>query len=90
MDTQTIPPLDKPLIRDFEVKAANTIRMLAADGVQAANSGHPGMPMGMAVAALTLWARVMRYNPVNPQWLTATALCSAPDTVRCCSTRCCT
>jgi transketolase len=68
MDTQTIPPLDKPLIRDFEVKAANTIRMLAADGVQAANSGHPGMPMGMAVAALTLWARVMRYNPVNPQW----------------------
>ncbi len=68
MHTQTLPPLDKPLDNDFETKAANTIRMLAADGVQAANSGHPGMPMGMAVAALTLWTRVMRYNPANPQW----------------------
>jgi len=69
METQTIPPLDKPLALEFETKAANTIRMLAADGVQAANSGHPGMPMGMAAAALTLWTRVMRYNPANPQWL---------------------
>ncbi len=69
MDTQTIPPLDKPLALEFETKAANTIRMVAADGVQAANSGHPGMPMGMAAAALTLWTRVMRYNPANPQWL---------------------
>jgi len=68
MDTQTIPSLDKPLPHDFEAKAVNTIRMLAADGVQAANSGHPGMPMGMAAAALTLWTRVMRYNPANPQW----------------------
>lgn len=68
MDAKTIPPLDKPLDIEFETKAANTIRMLAADGVQAANSGHPGMPMGMAVAALTLWTRVMRYNPANPQW----------------------
>lgn len=69
MDIQTIPPLDKPLSHEFETKAANTIRMLAADSVQAANSGHPGMPMGMAVAALTLWTRVMRYNPANPQWM---------------------
>ena len=69
MDTHTIPPLDRQLPRDFENKATNTIRMLAADGVQAANSGHPGMPMGMAVAALTLWTRVMRYNPANPQWM---------------------
>lgn len=68
MDTQTVPSLDKPLSREFEIKAANTIRMLAADAVQAANSGHPGMPMGMAVAALTLWTRVMRYNPRNPHW----------------------
>ncbi|MEJ5248320.1 MAG: transketolase [Caldilinea sp.] len=68
MDTVTIPPLEKPLTREFETKAANTIRMLAADAVQAANSGHPGMPMGMAVAALTLWTRVMRYNPRNPHW----------------------
>ncbi|MBE2237650.1 MAG: transketolase [Caldilineaceae bacterium] len=69
METQLIPPLDKPLAHDFETKAANTIRMLAADAVQTANSGHPGMPMGMAVAALTLWTRVMRYNPANPQWM---------------------
>ena len=69
MDTQTVPPLDKQLPREFESKATNTIRMLAADGVQAANSGHPGMPMGMAVAALTLWTRVMRYSPANPQWM---------------------
>lgn len=68
MDTVTVPSLDKPLTREFEIKAANTIRMLAADAVQAANSGHPGMPMGMAVAALTLWTRVMRYNPRNPHW----------------------
>lgn len=52
----------------FETKAANTIRMLSADGVQAANSGHPGMPMGMAVAALTLWTRYLNYNPANPSW----------------------
>ena len=55
METQLIPPLDKPLAHNFETKAANTIRMLAVDAVQAANSGHPGLPMGMAVAALTLW-----------------------------------
>ena len=63
-----VPELDTPLSPEFEKKAANTIRMLAADGVQAANSGHPGMPMGMAVAALTLWTRVMHYNPRNPAW----------------------
>ncbi len=52
----------------FETKAINTIRMLAADAVQQAKSGHPGMPMGMAAAAFTLWTRVMRYSPSNPAW----------------------
>ncbi len=52
----------------FEAKAVNTIRLLAADAVQQANSGHPGMPMGMAQAAFTLWRRYLRYNPANPQW----------------------
>lgn len=52
----------------FENKAINTIRMVAADGVQAAKSGHPGMPMGMAAAAFTLWMRYMRYNPADPAW----------------------
>lgn len=46
----------------------NTIRTLAIDGVQKANSGHPGMPMGMAPSAYVLWTRVMRHNPKNPKW----------------------
>ena len=46
----------------------NTIRTLAMDGVQKANSGHPGMPMGMAAAAYVLWTKVMRHNPKNPKW----------------------
>ncbi|MBW2284100.1 MAG: transketolase [Deltaproteobacteria bacterium] len=46
----------------------NTIRMLAADGVQAANSGHPGMPMGAAPMAYVLWTRIMKHNPANPAW----------------------
>jgi transketolase len=48
--------------------AVNTIRTLAMDGVQKANSGHPGMPMGMAAAAYVLWTRCMRHNPTNPRW----------------------
>ncbi len=46
-----------------------TIRFLAADAVQKAKSGHPGMPMGMAPAAYVLWTRLMRHNPANPKWL---------------------
>ncbi len=47
---------------------ANTIRGLSMDGVQAANSGHPGMPMGMADVAAVLWTRYLKYNPQNPNW----------------------
>jgi transketolase len=46
----------------------NAIRALAMDAVQAANSGHPGMPMGMAEIALALWGRHLRHNPTNPKW----------------------
>src|SRR3954449_7891355 len=46
----------------------NTIRILAADAVQTANSGHPGMPMGAAAMAYTLWTRFLKYNPADPQW----------------------
>ena len=46
----------------------NTIRTLAMDAVQKANSGHPGMPMGMAAAAYVLWTRFLRHNPKNPRW----------------------
>jgi transketolase len=47
---------------------ANAIRALAMDAVQKANSGHPGMPMGMADIAQVLWADHLRHNPGNPQW----------------------
>jgi transketolase len=47
---------------------ANAIRALAMDAVQKANSGHPGMPMGMAEIAVALWAGHYRHNPANPKW----------------------
>jgi transketolase len=47
---------------------ANAIRALAMDAVQKANSGHPGMPMGMAEIAVALWHRHLRHNPANPAW----------------------
>ena len=65
----TIPALTDTLDADFENKAINTIRMLSADAVQQAESGHPGLPMGMATAAMVLWTRFMRYSPTNPHWL---------------------
>jgi len=46
----------------------NTIRFLAADAVQRANSGHPGMPMGMAGPAYVLWTRHLKHNPADPSW----------------------
>src|SRR6476659_8485937 len=51
-----------------EKLAINTIRTLCRDAVQAANSGHPGSPMGMAPAAYVLWQRFLRYDPQNPIW----------------------
>jgi transketolase len=51
------------------LKAINTIRFLSADGIQKANSGHPGLPMGTAAIAYTLWTRHLRHNPTNPKWL---------------------
>jgi transketolase len=49
-------------------RSLNTIRFLAADGVQQANSGHPGLPMGCAAIAYTLFTRHLKFNPQNPQW----------------------
>ena len=48
---------------------ANTIRGLSVDGVAAANSGHPGMPLGMADVCTVLWSEHMNFNPKNPKWL---------------------
>ncbi|MHA1637436.1 MAG: transketolase, partial [Candidatus Thorarchaeota archaeon] len=52
----------------LQENAINTIRFLAADAIQDANSGHPGMPMGAAAMAYTLWTRHLRFNPQNPSW----------------------
>ncbi|MBX2799044.1 MAG: transketolase [Myxococcales bacterium] len=49
-------------------RCANTIKGLAMDAVQAANSGHPGMPMGMADAAIVLWTQFLRFDPEAPDW----------------------
>ena len=48
---------------------ANCIRFLSIDAVQKANSGHPGMPMGMADVATVLFKNFLRFNPKNPDWL---------------------
>ena len=53
---------------DLELRAVNTIRFLSADMVQQARSGHPGLPMGCAAIAYTIWTRHLRHNPRNPQW----------------------
>jgi transketolase len=53
---------------DLDQRCINTIRMLAADAVQKAKSGHPGMPMGAAAMAYVLWTRFLRHNPANPAW----------------------
>jgi transketolase len=52
----------------IEQQGINTIRILAADAVQKANSGHPGTPMGLAPVGHILWAESMNYNPLNPGW----------------------
>ena len=55
--------------KELVKKAINTVRLLAADGVQKANSGHPGMPMGSADYAFTLWSKFLRFDPKRPDWL---------------------
>jgi transketolase len=54
--------------RALDLQAINTIRTLTIDAVQAANSGHPGAPMGLAPVAFTLWQQFLRYDPDQPIW----------------------
>ena len=54
--------------KDMANRMANAIRFLAIDAVEAAKSGHPGAPMGMAEIAEVLWNRHLRHNPSNPLW----------------------
>ncbi len=53
---------------ELDILCINTIRCLAIDAIQKANSGHPGAPMGIAPVAYTLWTRFLRHNPGNPRW----------------------
>ena len=54
--------------KDIEQLAINTVRILSADAVQKANSGHPGTPMALAPIGHVLWSKVLNYNPKNPHW----------------------
>jgi transketolase len=74
--------------KQLDLLCINTIRTLAIDGVQKANSGHPGAPMGLAPVTYSLFQQFLRFDPSDPTW---------PDrdrfrmgTRRCCCTRCCT
>ncbi len=64
MSQETLPVLSDRLLRSI----ANTIRGLSMDAVQKANSGHPGLPMGMADVAAVLWSEFLEFNPANPRW----------------------
>ncbi len=57
-----------PGLNELDELCIATIRFLSMDGVERAKSGHPGMPMGMAPAAYTLWTKYMKHNPANPKW----------------------
>jgi transketolase len=56
-------------LSELDQLCIQTIRFLSMDGVQSAKSGHPGMPMGMAPAAYSLWMRHMKFNPADPKWI---------------------
>jgi transketolase len=70
MKTRKKTVVKKPLVikPSFNEIAINTIRFLAVDAVEKANSGHPGMPMGMAPIAHVLWSKFLKFNPKNPGW----------------------
>ncbi len=53
---------------NIDRKSVNAIRVLSADAIQKANSGHPGLPLGSAAAGYELWAKHMKHNPANPDW----------------------
>ena len=68
-EISNVVPAATPVAEPMPTLMANAIRALAMDAVQAANSGHPGAPMGMADIAVALWSRHLQHNPANPHWL---------------------
>ncbi len=67
-EISNVVPATTPVAATMPTLMANAIRALAMDAVQAANSGHPGAPMGMADIAVALWGRHLKHNPANPHW----------------------
>lgn len=55
-------------MNNIDEMSVNAIRVLSADAIQKAKSGHPGLPLGAAPAAYELWSRHMNHNPANPKW----------------------
>ena len=67
MSAATVSPAS-PVIQSMDLTSINTIRTLSMDGVQAANSGHPGTPMAMAPVAYCLWQQFLSFDPGDPVW----------------------
>jgi len=72
----------------LDALCVNTIRTLAMDAVQKADSGHPGTPMALAPLAYVLWTKFLRYNPENPGGSTVTGSSYPPAMPPCCNTPC--
>src|SRR5579872_6108167 len=68
MSTSAQPQSNQPIPGDIDQICINTIRTLAMDAVQQANSGHPGTPMAMAPVAYCLWQKFLRFDPDDPIW----------------------
>ena len=66
MSTATLSPF--AVTQNIDLLSINTIRTLSMDGVQAANSGHPGTPMALAPVAYCLWQQFLRFDPQDPVW----------------------
>src|SRR5882672_6555516 len=67
MSIATVLP-SSPTQQSLDLTCVNTIRTLSMDGVQAANSGHPGTPMALAPVAYCLWQQFLRFDPQDPVW----------------------
>ena len=59
----------------IKTKTANAIRVLSADAIEKAKSGHPGLPLGCASIAYELWAEHMKHNPADPEWVDRDRFC---------------
>ena len=71
-------------MKNIEELSVNTIRVLSAEAIQKAKSGHPGLPLGAAPMAYELWTNHMNHNPADPEWANRDRFVLSGDTARCC------